>query len=224
MNNPILYITRGALNPSLDRAREKHNEFTIEGPTPGKEIARSLGDLSHAVYVPASGATSKSDVKPGELIFLDFWEDPNRMDAFFSDDNVRDAGARLFSSYEETAWMSAPAAFAYNLPQIDGDAARFVAIARATVHSAENAIAEFGKYASKNVGVARRRGQLSHSLHVKRAKPSEPAEVLALDFWSTRKGLREYYDDQEAWNGFGASFTAPLKVSTWERSSGFAEW
>jgi len=43
-----------------------------EGPQPGIEIARSLGDMSHNVYTPAEGAGSLSDAKPGELLFIDY--------------------------------------------------------------------------------------------------------------------------------------------------------
>jgi hypothetical protein len=100
MNYPVLHITRGTLATStLDDARALHNSFIAEGPQPGIEVARSLGDLSHLVYVPAQTepATRRSDAST-ELLFVDLWADTNGMEAFFSHPAARQAGDRLFSS------------------------------------------------------------------------------------------------------------------------------
>jgi hypothetical protein len=49
METLVLHTTRGTLNPQiLSEARTTHNAFVTEGPQPGIEIARSLGDLSTA--------------------------------------------------------------------------------------------------------------------------------------------------------------------------------
>jgi len=56
MDTPILHTTRGTLNPeTLSEGRAMHNAFVTDGPQPGIEVARSLGDLSHNVYTPAEG-------------------------------------------------------------------------------------------------------------------------------------------------------------------------
>jgi hypothetical protein len=102
METLVLHTTRGTLNPkTLDEARTMHNAFVMEGPQPGIEIARSLGDLSHNVYTPAEGVGSLSDAKPGELLFIDYWADPNGMEKFFSNRFAQEAGDRLYLSREE---------------------------------------------------------------------------------------------------------------------------
>src|SRR5207245_2879461 len=117
METLILHITRGTLNPkTLDEARTLHNNFVTEGPQPGIEIARSLGDMSHTLYTPAEGLGSLSGAKPGELLFIDYWADSNGMETFFSNPFAQEAGDRLFSSREESEWMPARDAFTFHVP------------------------------------------------------------------------------------------------------------
>jgi hypothetical protein len=174
MEPPLLHLTRGTLNPkTLDQARTMHNAFVTEGPQPGIEVARSLGDLSHTLYTPAETTAALSDAKPGELLFIDYWAEPSGMETFFSNPFAQQAGERLFSSREESEWTPAPAAFTFQVPAPAGTPARFLRMLRAPVRSAEEATAVPGKLVWANLGAARRRGQLSHSLFVR------PAGVIA---------------------------------------------
>ncbi len=92
MDAPVLHTTRGTLNPeTLDDARQLHNAFVTQGPQPGIEIARSLGDLSHNLYSPADGAGDLSDAKPGELLFIDYWAEPDGMETFFAHPSAQKA-------------------------------------------------------------------------------------------------------------------------------------
>jgi len=218
-NNGIaVHIFRGTLKNTLEESYPMHNAFSAGGAGSAMEIARSLGDLSHNAYTSASG------VNPTEVLLLDYWADPTGMLKFFSDTNVQEAGARLCSSYDETAWLPAPGAFTLHLPAITGKPARYVAMVRAPVRSAEDAIAEFARFVSKNVGAGRRRGQSSHGLFIRLAAPTEPLEILGIDFWSTLEGLREHYGDAAAWHGFGNSLAGLQTDSVWEQASGFVEW
>jgi hypothetical protein len=221
-----------------------HNSFVTEGPQPGIEIARSLGDISHNLYTPAEGLGSLSGAKPGELLFIDYWTDLGGMETFFSNPFAQEAGDRLFSSREESEWMPARDAFTFHVPATAGTPARFVGMQRAPVGSAEDAIAALGKLVSTNLGTARRLGQLSHSLFVRQASvvavrpasnasrsggervaaPTEPVEILAVDFWSTFEGLKEHYSASTATNGLDEVLAKPLTVSIWEPVSGFVEW
>src|SRR5258708_27317631 len=71
MKTFVLHTTRGILNPkTLEEARTLHNGFVTEGPQPGIEIARSLGDISHNLSTPAEGLVSLSAAKLGELLFI----------------------------------------------------------------------------------------------------------------------------------------------------------
>jgi hypothetical protein len=243
MEPPVLHLTRGTRNPkTLDQARSMHNAFVIEGPQPGIEVARSLGDLSHTLYAPAENAGGLSDAKPDELLFIDYWAEPNGMEQFFS--FAEQAGDRLFSSREESEWAPAPAAFTFQVPAPAGTPARFVRMLRAPVRSAEEATAALGKLVWANLGAARRRGQLSHSLFVRpagviAARPAsnarrsagenlpaatEPVELLTIEFWATLEGLNQHHGDATATGGLDDALAGPPAASVWEQVSGFAEW
>src|SRR5262249_17943600 len=65
MNDIIQLVIRGTLNtPVLDEVRKIHNETA--GNPQGVAAARSLGDLSHNVFVPLADAAT-------ELLILDTW-------------------------------------------------------------------------------------------------------------------------------------------------------
>jgi hypothetical protein len=237
----VLHTTRGTLDSkTLDEARALHNGFVTEGPQPGIEIARALGDLSHNLYTPAEGAGNP----PGELLFIDFWADPNGMETFFANRFAQAAGDRLFSSREESEWTPAPGAFAFQVPAPAGAPARFIGMMRAPVNSADHAITTLGKLVAANLATARRRGQLSHGLFVRvadvvPARPAsnarrsggetltasaQPVEILAIDSWSTLEGLNEHYGDGTAMAGLDDALAGPPTASVWEQVSGFTEW
>jgi hypothetical protein len=243
MDLPLLHLTRGTLNPrTLDQARRMHNSFVTQGPQPGIQVARSLGDLSHTLYTPAETTGGLSDAKPDELLFIDSWAEPNGMEQFFS--FAEQAGDRLFSSREESEWTPAPAAFTFQVPAPAGTPARFVRMLRAPVRSAEEATAVLGKLVWANLGAARRRGQLSHGLFVRPAgviaarpasnarrsagenlpAPTEPVEVLTIEFWATLEGLNEHHGDPTATSGLEDALAGPPAASVWKQASGFAEW
>jgi hypothetical protein len=245
MKTLILHTTRGILNPkTLDEARTMHNAFVTQGPQPGIEIARSLGDISHNVYTNAVGTGSLSAASPCELLFIDYWADPNGMEQFFSNPFAQEAGDRLFSSRDEAEWMLAPAAFTFQVPARAGTSARFIGMLRAPVRSAEDATAVLAKLVWKNLGASRRLGQLSHHLFVREAfvvaarpasnaprsggesivAPTEPVEILAVDFWSTHEGLKEHCGDAMAMSGLDEALAGPRALSVWEPVSGFSEW
>ncbi len=245
METLILHTTRGILNPkTLDEARTMHNAFVTQGPQPGIEIARSLGDISHTVYTHAVGTGGLLAASPGELLFIDYWVDPNGMEQFFSNPFAQEAGDRLFSSRDEAEWIPVPAAFTFQVPARADTPAPFIAMLRAPVREASDATSVLAKLVWKNLGASRRHGQLSHHLFVREAlvvaarpasnahrnggesiaAPTEPVEILAVDFWSTLEGLKEHYGDAMAMNGLDDALAGPLTVSVWEPVSGFSEW
>lgn len=100
-NHGIVLLTiRGTLKTTkIEEAREIHN--MTAGNTQGVAAARSLGDLSHNVYVPigdAPGAVS-------ELLFLDLWNNVAGLQTFFSDAQVQAGGARMFATRAPSASM-----------------------------------------------------------------------------------------------------------------------
>jgi len=221
-----------------------HNAFVTDGPQPGIEVARSLGDLSHNVYTPAEGKDRLLGAKPRELLFIDYWADPSGMEQFFSNPLAQEAGDRLFSSREESEWMPAPAAFTFQVPAKAGTPTRFVGITRAPVRSVEDVTAKLSRLVSTNLRASRRRGHLSHGLFVRlasvvAARPASnarrnrggsvvastgPAEILAVDFWSAFEGLKDHYGDATRMSALDDALTGPLAVSVWEQVNGFSEW
>jgi hypothetical protein len=223
MEHPVLLTVRGITHTkSIDEARALHN--ATAGSPEGIEAARSLSDLSHTVYVPAEGAGGLSNAKPGELLFIDQWADPKGLERFFSNKDVQASGSKLFSSRDGSVWMRARGSFDFHVAATANKPARYVGMIRAVVKSPEDAIAAFARLVSKKIGSARRRGQLSHSLFVKLGAPSDPVEVLGLDFWPTLEGLKEHYADPGEMSEIGATFAGAPSASVWEQASGFSEW
>lgn len=241
MDTLTLHITRGTLRPTaLDQARTMHNAFVTEGPQPGAEVARSLGDVSHSVYVPVPGTGTFADTAPGELLFVDYWADPGGMETFFSHPSAQQAGDRLYATREESEWTLAPAAFTFQVPAPAGVTARFLAITRAPVRAAADAVAALDKVVSTNLGTARRRGQVAQSVYVRvaelaAARPASnaslgahrhaaPVEILAVETWPDIEGLTEHHRDATITSGLDDVLSGPLDVSVWEQANGFAEW
>src|SRR5262245_36108708 len=72
----VLLTVRGTTRPAtLDACRTLHN--STAGSKEGIAMARSLGDLSHKVYVPIPSLGDASGVKTGELLFIDVWKAPD---------------------------------------------------------------------------------------------------------------------------------------------------
>jgi hypothetical protein len=242
VNPLLLHTTRGPMEPStLDGARALHNAFVGEGPQPGIEIARSLGDVSHQVYRAADGASGVSDAEAGELLFVDFWTAAEGMEAFFANPFAGEAGDRLYSARAESEWHPAPGAVSLQFPAATGAPARFVVLVRAPVHSAGAAVASLDKAVVAGLGAARRRGQLSHQVFVRdpaelgarpasnarhgaapRATPS--VEVLAMSTWPTLDGLLEHHRDPATAAGLEQAVAGPVAISVWEQAGGFVEW
>jgi hypothetical protein len=248
MDALVLHTTRGTLNPqNLEDARQLHNAFVTQGPQPGIEIARSLGDLSHNLYSPADGAGDLSDAKPGELLFIDYWAEPDGMETFFSHPSAQEAGDRLYASREETEWKTAPPrrfSSPHALAYQHGLSPRFIAMVQATIRSVDDTLAALETLVWANLGAACRRGQLSHHLFVRHttqttARPASnthrsngeniaastaAAEILVVDFWPALTGLNEHYNDTTVINGLRDAVAGPLAMSVWQQASGFAEW
>jgi hypothetical protein len=136
-----------------------------------------------------------------------------------------------------------PGAFTFGVPTPAGTTARFLAMMRAPVRSADDAAAVLSKLAWAGLSAARRRGQVSHGLFVRPANvvaarpasnarhapgespgPAGPAEILAIDSWLTLEGLMEHYSDQAATSGLDQALAEPPEASVWTQASGFAEW
>ena len=61
-----------------------HNDTA--GSQAGIAAARALGDLSHKVYAPV--VMPQSGAKEGEVLFMDWWQDPKGLMDFFANENT----------------------------------------------------------------------------------------------------------------------------------------
>jgi len=75
----------------LEAARVVHNETA--GDPRGIAAARSLGDLSHQVFVPIDPAANGAR----ELLILDLWNSLPGLNQFFANQHMRRGGSMLFS-------------------------------------------------------------------------------------------------------------------------------
>lgn len=217
----VLLTVRGTLIPEdRDQARQLHNQTA--GSAEGVAAARALGDLSHNVFTPLPGAPGAND---NELLFLDVWKDAQGIGTFFSDAQVQQGAAVLFSDREAVVWMPADGAFGFELSPPMHLPGRYLGIARGPIDDPRNAIEVFRKTLEPTISDARRLGQLSHQLFIRVPMPDQPspAEVIALDLWADPSGMGEYY---ESLSGFEAAFSGEPQTSVWEQATGgtWTEW
>src|ERR1043165_7766486 len=98
MNDLTLYLLtiRGTLKPStLEEARKVHN-MTAGNPD-GVAAAKSLGDVSHMVYIPAQHDEHDKSEGAGEFLIMDLWTSPDGLNTFFSDHQVQEGGSMIFT-------------------------------------------------------------------------------------------------------------------------------
>jgi hypothetical protein len=217
-----LLTIRGKLKPAtVEASRSVHN--ATAGNSDGVAAARSLGDLSHMVYVPAGqngGAAS-------ELLILDVWNNIDGLNQFFSDHNVQEGGNMIFTEREPVVWMPAHGAFTYHLAAPKGKNDRFVGVIRGPVHSHEQALAVHNEFASMGVNQARMAGNVSHDVYFRLAQPGSPEslELLAVDVWMDGAGMAATYTNPAYGSIFTKLFSGPFVASTWQEPAGeWVEW
>ena len=82
-----LLSIRGTLAPpTLEAARKIYNETA--GAPQNIAAARSLGDLSHMVYVPLGGEQMGAD----EFLIMDIWNSMDGLGQFFANKQVQEQG------------------------------------------------------------------------------------------------------------------------------------
>ncbi len=220
----FLLAIRGTTNfADAVEGRTTHNETA--GTDAGVAAARSLGDLSHKVFVAAKGAGDMAGAKPNELLILDLWNDIEGLGMFFSNPDVQKGGGRIFKSRDPGVWAHAPGFYNFDLPAPAGKNERYVGLLRGTVKSQDLAREVFTASDVKNINDARRRGQLSHHVHFGVGAPGQPGknELLGVDVWYDLKGMAEHY--QSLMGGLYEVFTAKPTTSVWEQAPGhWVEW
>ena len=131
----FLFTVRGPLvAKDLEGGRQAHN--MAAGSDQGVAAARSFSDLSHAVYVPVKPTHTSG---AGELLIIDYWNNPEGIGKFFSDPQVQQGGTMVYKDREAVIWERTPGLPQFSLPAPTGKNERYVGIARGPIASREKA-------------------------------------------------------------------------------------
>ena len=209
--SPVFLTVRGQYLPStLEGLRVLHND-----------TAGSQAGIAAPVVMPQSGA------KEGEVLFMDWWQDPKGLMDFFANENTQMQGTKLFKGRDATVWMPAKGAFTYSLPAAANRNERFVGLIRGPITSSEKSLSIFRAADVKAQRTARARGLLSHELFIK-LNPSEdsaPLELLGVDLWCDAKGMGEHSGDPNEMKALDGAFSGAPTASVWSQAPGnWSEW
>lgn len=220
---PFYLLTiRGTLAPkTLADAQALHNKTA--GDPQSSAAARSLGDLSHMVYLP----TTKPDSGAGEVLFIDQWNSIDGLNQFFANPTVQEQAGQIFSQRQADVWVPAEGFYSYHLATPYGMNDRLVVLVRGTVSSRADAMALHNQIVASQINIAHAAGDISHDAYFMLTQPGTPdsLEFLAVDVWTNAEGMGKYYQDP----GFQAAaqklFTAPPTISIWTQTTGeWVEW
>ena len=228
MSDLSLYLLaiRGTLSPAtLEEARKVHNQTA--GDPAGVAAAKSLGDVSHMVYVPMPHDGHEKTKGAGEFLILDLWSSIEGLNTFFSDKQVQEGGAMIFTERDPVVWGAAAGFTNYHIPAPFGMNDRIVTTVRAKVDSVDKARKLHNDAIARTIGKARKAGNLSHEAHFRMAAPNSPEamEFFAVDVWMRAEDMMGYYEDPEFLEGFDHMFTGEANTAVWMHPKGdWTEW
>jgi hypothetical protein len=219
----FLLTVRGTMAaPNLEKGRLAHN--MAAGSDEGVAMARSFGDLSHAVYVPVEPPSSGA----GELLIIDYWNSVEGLKSFFSNEQVQQGGTMVFQKdRENVVWQSTPGLPRFNLPAPTSKNERYLGIARGPVVSREGAEKILTESLRKAANTSRAKGLLSREWFFRLSAPGEKPslEAIGLDVWFDADGMREVYADPAEMAGLAGLFTGAPATSVWRKPAGaWVEW
>jgi hypothetical protein len=199
-----------------EKTRAAHN--MAAGSDQGVAAARSFGDLSHSVYVPAT-----PDATPG-LLFIDFWNSVDGLMKFFSDPQVQKGGEIVFQGREPVVWAPSPGLPRVNLPAPVGRNERYVGLVRGPVASRADAEQILGDATRKALNGNRAKGLLSREWFFRADQPNS-LEAIGVDVWFDADGMQAVYADPAEMAPLQNLFTARPATSVWKKPAGqWVEW
>ena len=218
----FLLSIRGTLaSPTLEAARKLHN--STAGAPANIAAAKSLGDLSHMVYVPMEVPEKGA----GEFLILDIWNSMDGLNNFFANPTVQEQAGQIFTQRDPVVWAAVDGFVSYHIPAPSGMNGRFVTTARGTVKNMEEARKLHNSAIVKTLGKARKAGNLSHESYFRMAAPGSPEalEWFGVDVWTRPDEMMGYYEDTDFLAGFNEIFTAEAITAVWVHPKGdWSEW
>ncbi len=221
-NEVYLLSIYGKMAPkTIEAARGIHNQTA--GAAANVAAARALSDLSHMVYVPVEGGAPRD----GELLFLDQWNDLEGLNQFFSNHQVQEQGALIFSERDPVVWKPAEGFTSFHFPAPKSKPQRFTGIVRGTLRSREEAQAIHNVLVGRSVNKARAAGILSHEAYLRLTPPGaqQSLEFLAVDVWMDEAGMNRYYQEPGFMSELEKMFAAVPMSGIWISPAGeWVEW
>lgn len=216
--------------------------FTVRGPLAAKDIeggriahnmaagsdqaiaaARSFSDLSHAVYVPVEPPKSGA----GELLIIDYWNNPDGIGKFFSDPQVQQGGTMVYREREAVVWQATPGLPRFSLPAPMGKNERYVGLARGMVNSREGAEKILTEALRQGANTSRAKGLMSREWFFRLTRPGEKPslEAIGVDVWFDADGMQEVYASPDEMKHLGGLFAGEPTLSVWQKPKGaWVEW
>jgi hypothetical protein len=228
MNDLTLYLLtiRGTLSSTtLEEACKIHN--MTAGDPQGVAAAKSLGDVSHMVYVPMSDNGHTESGGAGEFLIMDLWYSVEGLNTFFADQHVQEGGNMIFRQRDPVVWAPAEGFMSFHIPAPFGNNDRIITTVRATLKSMEEACRLHNASVAKTISKARKAGNLSHEAYLRLAAPNSPEalEFFAVDVWMRPEDMMSYYEDAEFLEGFDHMFTDEANTGVWVHPRGnWVEW
>jgi quinol monooxygenase YgiN len=215
----LLAIRGNLAAKTLEASRSVHNQTA--GHPANVAAAKSLGDLSHMVYVPMQSSPDN------EFLILDVWNSMDGLNQFFANPTVQEQAGQIFTRRDPVVWAPADDFTTYHIPAPFGKNERYVAVVRGTVNSRKDAQERHNALIGKAANKARGRGHLSHDAYFRLSPPGTPEslEFFAVDVWMNAAGMGEHYQDPEIMSGIAPMFAGMPTSSIWVHPAGeWVEW
>jgi hypothetical protein len=204
---------------SLATALQVHN--ATAGAPQSVAGARSLGDLSHNVFVPYG------EHAPRELLFIDFWNSLTGLGQFFANPQVQASAAELFTERDGAAWSQAPGYGHFHLMVPAGKGVAGLGLMRVRVTSVQDASLAFRAYTAATLSKSRLYGIVAGTTWIKVPNPGEQPEpeLISIDLWTEPDQMAAYYKLELGFDTIGPVFAGPPQTSAWQAAPGeWAEW
>ncbi|MEO8262040.1 MAG: hypothetical protein ABI566_05660 [Pseudolysinimonas sp.] len=198
-------------------SRDLHN--STAGSPGGVAAAKSLGDLSHNVFLPATPDDAR-------LLFVDNWNDPAGLGTFFADPQVLEGAAALWTDRDAVLWTPGVGFGSYQLPVPSGRSVGAIGLMRAPVTSLDAAAPAFRADAAAKITAERAAGLIAHQVWVPAPMPGTESatEVLGVDYWLDVDAMNAWYETAE-YPDLAPLFTGAPVTSTWvSAGSDWIEW
>ena len=106
----LLAIRGNLAAKTLEASRSVHNQTA--GHPANVAAAKSLGDLSHMVYVPLQSSPDN------EFLILDVWNSMDGLNQFFANPTVQEQAGQIFTRRDPVVWAPAGDFTSYHLSLI----------------------------------------------------------------------------------------------------------